>query len=228
MVDFTGGTWRSLIDGSEVSAIPDSVVGRFNAKDEDSTGPLSTISDQVGPFDLSGSCDVIDDGINGNRSYRFDGSETMRTTDTVTTTPRYGYIFVRQQQEEPFSNRFLAGGGFDRNFGVQDDQVAGDGEFDLFIDGDNYARDVGTVTTDPEIIEHWHDDGTSEFIKNGTVLATESTPTPDLEGFALSSRGDGDLTIQQDVGEAFLVVDWADGDREQFRDILSDSWGVSI
>ena len=26
MVDFTGGTWRSLIDGSEVSAIPDSVV----------------------------------------------------------------------------------------------------------------------------------------------------------------------------------------------------------
>ena len=26
MVDFTGGTWRSLIDGSEVSAIPDSAI----------------------------------------------------------------------------------------------------------------------------------------------------------------------------------------------------------
>ena len=28
MVDFTGGTWRSLIDGSEVSAIPDAFVNR--------------------------------------------------------------------------------------------------------------------------------------------------------------------------------------------------------
>ena len=28
MVDFTGGTWRSLIDGSEVSGIPDTVVLR--------------------------------------------------------------------------------------------------------------------------------------------------------------------------------------------------------
>ena len=35
MVDFTGGTWRSLIDGSEVSAIPDTVVSR---PDDDSTG----------------------------------------------------------------------------------------------------------------------------------------------------------------------------------------------
>ena len=34
MVDFTGGTWRSLIDGSEVGAIPDSVVSR---PDDDST-----------------------------------------------------------------------------------------------------------------------------------------------------------------------------------------------
>ena len=35
MVDFTGGTWRSLIDGSEVSAIADSVVCR--TADDDSS-----------------------------------------------------------------------------------------------------------------------------------------------------------------------------------------------
>ena len=34
MVDFTGGTWRSLIDGQEVSAIPDSVVSRPDDNDE--------------------------------------------------------------------------------------------------------------------------------------------------------------------------------------------------
>ena len=36
MVDFSGGTWRSLIDGSEVSAIPDSVLEDFEWG-----GPLS-------------------------------------------------------------------------------------------------------------------------------------------------------------------------------------------
>ena len=42
MVDFTGGTWRSLIDGSEVSDIPDSVVDNF----EDATAtPLGVYED---------------------------------------------------------------------------------------------------------------------------------------------------------------------------------------
>ena len=31
MVDFTGGTWRSLIDGSEVSAIPDTDIAQFES-----------------------------------------------------------------------------------------------------------------------------------------------------------------------------------------------------
>ena len=42
MVDFTGGTWRSLVDGSEVVAIPDSVVER----PEDNTN--STTSNACG------------------------------------------------------------------------------------------------------------------------------------------------------------------------------------
>jgi len=42
MTDFTGGTWRSLVDGSEVSAIPDSVVSR---EEDDGDG---TTSNQLG------------------------------------------------------------------------------------------------------------------------------------------------------------------------------------
>lgn len=38
MTDFTGGTWRSLVDGNEISAIPDSVVSR---ESDDSTDTVS-------------------------------------------------------------------------------------------------------------------------------------------------------------------------------------------
>ena len=47
MVDFTGGTWRSLIDGSEVAAIPDSAENHWGF--EEGSGTL--VSDGVGDFD---------------------------------------------------------------------------------------------------------------------------------------------------------------------------------
>ena len=65
MVDFTGGTWRSLIDGSEVSAIPDSPIGLntiayYQFTDDDDT---SVLSDFEGSFDgsISGMSYVSDD-----------------------------------------------------------------------------------------------------------------------------------------------------------------------
>jgi len=47
MVDFTGGTWRSLIDGEEVSAIPDSAV--MQLRFDEGTGSIA--SDSVGNND---------------------------------------------------------------------------------------------------------------------------------------------------------------------------------
>ena len=63
MVDFTGGTWRSLIDGSEVSAIPDGLIlypeeddldnfiGDVSAFDINDTAP---IYDPIGDVDNNG------------------------------------------------------------------------------------------------------------------------------------------------------------------------------
>ena len=47
MVDFTGGTWRSLIDGSEVSGIPDNAIWRLPLDEGDGT----TASDDQGDTD---------------------------------------------------------------------------------------------------------------------------------------------------------------------------------
>ena len=55
MVDFTGGTWRSLIDGSEVGDIPDSALAQYRI----SEGQNGTISD-----DLDNEADGIADSDN--------------------------------------------------------------------------------------------------------------------------------------------------------------------
>jgi len=65
MVDFTGGTWRSLIDGSEVSAIPDSGVLIDNFEDDDGD-PIFHDGDGneiAGPY---GDGDSLSDFYSGN------------------------------------------------------------------------------------------------------------------------------------------------------------------
>ena len=47
MVDFTGGTWRSLIDGSEVGGIPDAAIHQWRFDE----GAGETVSDSVGSED---------------------------------------------------------------------------------------------------------------------------------------------------------------------------------
>jgi len=46
MTDFTGGTWRSLVDGAEVFAIPDAVVSR-PADNDTSIGPTDAFGLQI-------------------------------------------------------------------------------------------------------------------------------------------------------------------------------------
>jgi len=69
MVDFTGGTWRSLIDGSEISAIPDTLGNRYNAaetgvSDAENVDPWPDI---IGNVDLTaeGTPTLDTTGING-------------------------------------------------------------------------------------------------------------------------------------------------------------------
>lgn len=209
---------------AEYSAIPDSVVAHGDAT-QLPTGTISSWPDELDNFDLTdGSGEVISDGINGNRSVRFDGTEALWTKTTITNANRYGFILVREQQEATGSNGFIAGGGYSQNFDLQEDD--GGDHYNVFVDGTNVSDDVGSTTTDPEIVELWLDDGTTELIQNGSEVWSGSTATPDLGGYTLSSRGDQDFTIEQDVGEWYLVEDWEEGDRDQLRDDLNDKWEV--
>ena len=91
MVDFTGGTWRSLIDGSEVVAIPDRVVNRAPLDD----GAGTTFSDAVGDADGTLQNDAwFSDGVfEGGTAPEFDrltqwGEWQPRTQAPITWTCR--------------------------------------------------------------------------------------------------------------------------------------------
>ena len=86
MVDFTGGTWRSLIDGEEIAAIPDSgIVHDWDATDDSqitqSNGTVTAIDDAVGSLELTGDATGLTD-INGVQAIDFDGADDALTGDS--------------------------------------------------------------------------------------------------------------------------------------------------
>ena len=66
------GSLRSV--STSVIAIPDSAILHIDAtQDGRTSGSITSIPDQDGSLDLSGSAELVDNGPNGERSYRFDG-----------------------------------------------------------------------------------------------------------------------------------------------------------
>ena len=70
MVDFTGGTWRSLIDGSEVSAIPDT------AEDWERNNPFADWVGETGAWSVV----PVEDGFGDNTDDYF--GESCAKTDS--------------------------------------------------------------------------------------------------------------------------------------------------
>ena len=87
MVDFTGGTWRSLIDGQEVSATPDSVVENFERSD-----PIDDYSGNTEDASVE-----TTDTIEGDQSLQWgssDGGNEIHTDFSVDgPTPSKGDVF---------------------------------------------------------------------------------------------------------------------------------------
>ena len=219
MVDFTGGTWRSLIDGSEVSAIPDSVVARYSAKeDERSTGNISTIDDLVGDNDLSGSAEIIEDGVNGNRSYRFDGTESMTDTD-FSTTDDFAIFIVAEIQETLDSGNMLFGETATQNPSLQDDS-GGVYEWDW----DDFDGAQISEKPQPTVILCTLDDGDGAIEVNNQFTDSNSLASNTMDGFEIAGRNDGDEQLEVDVGEVSILDEPSEEDIDNERQRLIDEW----
>ena len=165
MVDFTGGTWRSLIDGQEVSAIPDSVL-----KPEESD--LDNFDGDTGDLEI-----VSVDTLTQDNILRVDDEDNFRdgfahSQSGLNRYPEAGEEFAWYSKNDSES---LCGMGV--VFGIQDETAnnyharprPGDGS-NIQILKDASSGNIGTtlesedaaldLQTYYESVVEWHEDGT--------------------------------------------------------------------
>ena len=223
MTEFT--TWRSLVDGAEISAIPDSVVSRYVPK-EQPLGTITTVEDSEDFSNLSGSAEIVDNGINNNQSFRLNGSELLQHNTTYgDSTNHFAVVFPYQIQEAVNSNNFLVDGGSLLEFAVQDDDG---GEFQLYINS-NIDDNTGYVPDgNPHIARLEVDENDNvTFAIDGVAQSTPTLNQNGLSGLTLASRADDTLKLQADYGEVLVLVNPESGDVSDTEDRLAQEFDIA-
>ena len=231
MVDFTGGTWRSLIDGSEVSAIPDSADLNIVASDYD--GGNNNWVANIGPDvpDARNSPSKNQDTINGTTydivRYEDDASQT---TELSSSTDPVAFVFVGQSVTED-DNGIPVDGGSSLELAMNDDN--NDDGWRLFRGGtEGTDGNAGSSDTNYHIYTlkgingdeiELRIDGTSVI---GPLVASSSSVT----GVTIGDRGDvtGNNADDLRVRELTRLNNYASGDVSQEEQRLADKYGFSI
>ena len=115
MVDFTGGTWRSLVDGAEISAIPDSEVDSFEQYEPGGDNNLSdNYFGDTGNFEIHTDSDPVSPIYDSTQSLHVeesDGTNVAIGSQTgLDNYPEVGdtfelYVYIQDATEE---NRAMA------------------------------------------------------------------------------------------------------------------------
>lgn len=218
-------------DGSVVfgNPIPDSVVQQFDPR-ERSTGTITTMQDIQGLADLSGECDVISSGINGNQSYRFDGSSSneMLHSTTITTSDPFAVVFVIEQQTSQGSNTTYHDGGSGNEFGLDEDSSSG---VDKFLRGGNVVSEPDFLDPQtPHVISTEALNGSDIKIRlDGSKIATKSASASDFTGLKIAGRrGRSDLNVQADFGQIEVLDGHTQSELESVEQRLADNYGITL
>ena len=191
MSDYT--TWRSLVDGEEISLIPDSVVHQWNTQELSgySDGDtVTTFDDRVGSVDGSGQATYRDSSINDNPALEFDGIDDKFDLDGINEGHPYTVIIVMEKEDD--STFQFPWGGDPRSSSLQ------------FRD----SPDVWQILTDEDNIE-------------GTEDHTIEMATLVIDGPNSALREDGSETATGDAGDQQLqdaaMGYWRENDDRYFE-----------
>ena len=179
MVDFTGGTWRSLIDGSEVGAIPDELDNQYRGFDS-GVNPGETVDpwpDQVGNDDLNAldnaNNTLNEEGVNGVDSITIESDDDgWQYTGSSINAP-CSLIFTLSADKDANNNiRQLVATDEEENLILYRED---DNEYRLDIDGN--SSQAGPVIDGDQIITLTAGDGSAELRVNGDELISISIPS---------------------------------------------------
>ena len=234
MVDFTGGTWRSLIDGSEVSAIPDDgLAHRYKADDLSlSDGDsVSTWSDLAGSDDLtqttSSKQPTYKTGIiNGQPVVRTDGTDDFLQTAFGTVINQAVEVYLVCQWASVDDNGDRIFDGETDRFLLYDRDADSSSAF-MFA-GDNVGTG-GIADTNANIWNLIYDGSNSELRKNDTTEATGDVGANAMDGLTIGAAKDDTFHKAVDFAEIFIYAQkLSASDRDDIHSYFSDEYGITI
>jgi len=154
MVDFTGGTWRSLIDGSEVSAIPDTRLSQYQM-DEGSETLLNNLVDGQPNATIDGADWVENSNRVGGFWLDFDGDDDGVVVDSlfdfVNSDSQYSFAITVDTSNE--TDGVIWGAGIDGDYGISTGFDSGDLVARLFADGGSTDIEQGAnISDEPNLV----------------------------------------------------------------------------
>ena len=226
MTEFT--TWRSLVDGEEIGAIPDRDLlhAHYDARelglnDNDS---VTTWDDLEGDNDLTeGDAPTFKtDVINGNPVVRHDGSGNYLETAFASeiSQPNHVYAVAVWRDAVDAGGHFWDGDSQDEaNF------RQGGGNEDWRISAPDTVAG-GSTDNDDHIFGIIYDGPDSAIREDGSVVASGDAGSNGYNGFKTGVRGGISDFGQVDFGEILIYNgEPTPADVEQY---LSDEWGISL
>lgn len=232
-----GSEWY-LVSGDEYFEfdIPDSAIAQYDATQESSTGGITSITDQIGTFDLTGNASVISSGINGKQTFRFDGTDDgMSASSFDLNTEPFAVIAVVQQQEAVDSNNFYYdftdGSGSTIQFALQDNNNA-TATLRPFRGGTSGADNQDIVDLNPHIYTlEGHNTDQITIRQDGTTINTNTLSSSDAQDLKIANVESGTYIMEMDLAEMVVLegydsVTGTDITDEESR--LADKWGVTI
>ena len=232
MSNFT--TWRSLVDGEEIGAIPDSVRNQYSSlkltlSDGSTVDPYA---DAVGELDLTavGSPTFTDSdpNLNDRDSVVYDGSndahvlsasewDTLQQPFTIiaVVNPTDGgdrdSVVTRESTDDP-------GFFFDVRFD--------DNEYELFA-GDSVSG--GTPTEDVQLLTAIVDGSESALRKNGSEIASGNPGSRDLESLSLNAREGASQHLDGPHGiTEFHTLALSGTDLTDREDAIASDFGIDL
>jgi hypothetical protein len=235
-INIDGSTVDAItIDGTEVtevtadgevvfgSAIPDSVVQQFDAT-KALTGTQTTVTDQMGFADMTGSVSVLqssnEKSINNQQTFYFDGTQSVSHSSTIATSDPFAICWVGYFPTID-QNGIVFDGGSDFEFAAQDFDAGNVRTF----------RDVSREETPYEFDTNVH---TFTFVaenvdeirirEDGVDQSTSVHKSSNLTGLTISNSADAFGFEEQYIGQLEVLKNPAPVDISSVENRLSSKW----
>jgi hypothetical protein len=230
-------TWDgSAWSGVAYDVIPDSVIAQYDPTQQN-TGTISTVSDTIGAFDLTGSVDVVSNGLNGKKTFEFNisnSNQNVSRSDTFTDTEPFAIVAVVSLQSS-------GSGGFvysskDSNssdsFGIAFDmQNDTGGTWDHFRSlGGRNQNSSETIDTNTHIYTQIGENTSDNVLRiDGTEVNRNTAENAFIESeFKIGSRIDNVSYDSFQMGELVVLNNSSQSDIESEEQRLANLWGITI